>query len=521
MSKHLAALKAQSEILDRILKKMDAEESLLEFTRQAFDIIEPGVTFSDNWHLHAICDHLEAVTSGEIENLVINIPPGCMKSILVSVMWPAWMWIKRPEARIMGASYGVDLSIRDAMKCRDIITSEWYQSNWPSVQIRAGDDQKTKYGLTPGGWRMATSVGGRATGEHPDFKIVDDPMNAAQADSDAERESANIWFDRTLSTRGKSRGARTVVVMQRLHELDTTGHILAEGYDYVHLCLPMRYDGERSKTIIGWEDPRTTKGSLLWPEMFPEKSVRELEKALGEYGTAGQLAQRPAPAGGGILKIDHFQLWPHDRETPVIEYVVQSVDPAYTEKTQNDPTAFQGWGVFTHNGKRGALLLDCWAEHLTFPDLRSKLIDEWHSVYGKTSQRKGKKADVLLIEAKASGLSLIQDLRQANLPAIPYNPGSADKINRAHQAAPILELDCLYILESAKEPGRPVTWARDFISELEKFPNGAHDDQCDAFSQVIIYLRDNGWFELDYAEPDEIEEYDYHSKKKRTNPYAS
>lgn len=498
-----------------------AERSLMEFTRQAFHLIEPGVQFKDNWHLHAIADHLEALSIGEIDNLLINIPPGCMKSILVSVMWPAWEWTRHPELRYMGASYGADLAIRDAMKCRDIILSEWYQRNWPDVMIRAGDDQKTKYSLTAGGWRMATSVGGRATGEHPDRKIVDDPLSAAQADSEAERESANTWFDRTLSTRGESRGARTVVVMQRLHERDVTGHILADLHGYEHLCLPMKYDGVRAKTTIGWEDPRTVKGSLLWPEMFPAESVSKLERLLGEYGAAGQLAQKPAPAGGGVLKTKHFQLWPSKEPLPVIEYVVQSTDPAYTAQTYNDPSAFQVWGTFVYKGKVGALLLDCWAEHLAFPELRTKLITEWHSMYGKGVGRKGKKADILLIEAKASGLSLIQDLHQAGLPARPYNPGSADKINRAHQASPILELDCLWLMESTRDPGRPVTWARDFLEEVALFPNGEHDDQVDAFTQCMIFLRDQGRFELAYAEPDEVEDVDYVAlKKRKENPYA-
>jgi predicted phage terminase large subunit-like protein len=232
------------------------------------------------------------------------------------------------------------------------------------------------------------------------------------------------------------------------------------------------------------------------------------------------MQQRPSPPGGGILKIDHFQLWPHDKELPVIDYVVQAYDTAYTEKTTNDPSAFNAWGVFTHLGKRGALLLDCWSEHLTFPDLHAKMVEEWHAIYGKTDSRKGKKADALLIEAKASGLSLIQTLRQSNLPALSYNPTS-DKISRAHIAAPILELDCLYLLESAKDPGKPVTWARPFVKELEGFPNSEHDDFCDAFTMSMIFLKDGGWLELAYAENDPIEEFDYgRSNRLKENPYA-
>jgi predicted phage terminase large subunit-like protein len=501
-----------------------AEVSLISFAEQAFPIIEPGLQFRNNWHLRAIAEHLEAVSSGEISNLVINIPPGCMKSILVSVAWPAWEWIRNPELRWMGASYGIELAIRDAQKCRDIITSEWYQRYWPSIQLRAGDDQKTKYSLTSGGWRMATSVGGRATGEHPDRKIVDDPTSASQADSEAERETANRWFTRTLSTRGESRGARTVVVMQRLHENDLTGHILSELHDYEHLCLPMEYEShtKRKTTSIGWEDPRTTEGSPLWPEMFPAESVTKLKRLLGEYGTAGQLQQRPAPAGGGILKVDHFQMWPTKDELPLFEYVVQSYDCAFTERTSGDPTACTVWGAFTHKGVKGVMLLDAWSDYLGYPAMRAKVIAEWHSIYGKRDQKSQKKADVVLVEEKASGQSLLQDLRQAQIPAIPYNPGRADKISRAHICAPILELDVVWIPESKKNPGEFVSWAKQFVLQCEQFPNAEHDDYVDTATQALILLRDQGRFELQQAEPDfEEDDHDYVKNPiHRVNPYA-
>jgi predicted phage terminase large subunit-like protein len=284
----------------------------------------------------------------------------------------------------------------------------------------------------------------------------------------------------------------------------------------------MRFEpARRCKTIIGFEDPRTEEGELLFPDRFPEHVVRDLERTLGEYATAGQLQQRPAPPGGGILRIKHFQLWPATRELPVFDLIVQSYDCAFTEKTSGDPTACTVWGVFSWKGKRGAMLLDAWSDYLGYPALRAKAVEEWHSIYGKTDTRKGKKADVVLIEAKASGQSLIQDLRQANVPAVPYNPGNADKINRAHQVAPILELDCLWIPESNKAQGEFVTWARDFVNQVEKFPNAEHDDYVDTFTQAMIYLRDSGWFELARAADDVIEEFDYYAAKKRkVNPYA-
>lgn len=511
-------------LLDLIKREQDrraAQRSLMEFTRQSFGIIEPGQEFCDNWHLHVIAEHLEAVTSGDIRNLVINIPPGCMKSILTSVAWPAWEWANDSTIRVMSASYGVDLAIRDASKTRDIITSEWYRERWCDVVIKPGEDQKTKYALTGGGWRMATSVGGRATGEHPDRKIVDDPHNAKQAESDAERESALTWFDRTLSTRGQSRGASTVVVMQRLHERDVTGHIIADLTGYTHLNIPMEFDGVKRKTFLGAYDPRTKKGELLWPEMFNEDSVTELKQLLGTYGSSGQLAQSPSPVGGGMIKTDFFRLWPVKDGLPAFEYILQSYDTAFTEKTTGDPTGCEVWAVFTYKGEHNAMLIDCWDEHLSYPELRTRVIKDWTTEYGGTSKytpfAKAKRPDRILVEAKASGQSLLQDLRLARVPAVGYNPGLSDKVSRAHQASPTLELGKLWIPESGKNPGHHVSWADGFIKQLSKFPVAEHDEYVDCWSQAIIYMKNEGWFELPKAK-----EIDEPKQKQKTlvNPYG-
>lgn len=502
-----------------------AEASLYEFLKQAWHVVEPGVEFTHGWHLQIICEHLEAMSTGEIRKLLVNIPPRHSKSTIISVVYPVWQWIHNPSEQFLTASYSATLSTRDAAKSRHLLTSPWFQERWGDRFTLSGDtNAKQRYQNDKRGYRISTSVGGTATGEGGSILILDDPHGAQDAQSDAMRNAALEWFDMVWSTRlNNARSDKMATIMQRLHSKDISGHILADLGGWEHICLPAEYDGVKRTTSVFVEgyDPRGKKGDLLWPERVDGKTLKDLKRALGEYSYEGQMMQRPSPPGGGILKVNHFQLWPHDKELPTIEYVVQSLDPAYTAQTTNDPSAFGAYGVFTHAGRRGAILLDCWADHLTFPDLRSKLVDEWHAVYGKTSSRKGKKADALLIEAKASGLSLIQDLRQANLPAIPYNPGSADKVNRAHQASPILELDCVWIPESAKEPGKPVTWARPFLKELEMFPNGEHDDQVDQFTQAMIFLRDNGWFELAYAEPDEIEEIDYYEKKRnKVNPYA-
>lgn len=502
--------------------RRESERSLMGFTKHAWDIIEPGVEFRDNWHLHAIAEHLEAVLKGQINNIVIAIPPGCMKSILVSVMFPAYVWTKDASKRFLGASYGSDLAIRDAQNCHHIITSEWFNRHWgDKVAVQPGEDQKLKYALTGGGWRIATSVGGRATGEHPDFKIVDDPHNAKQAESDAERKTALNWFDRTLSTRGKSRGAKTIVVAQRFHEEDLSGHILAKNMGYDYLCIPMEFDGGQRRTSIGWSDPRKKKDELLWPELFPKQSVEDLKIALGSYGAAGQLQQNPTPEAGGILKTECFRKWPATQRLPQFEFVLQSYDGAFTEDTSGDPSACTVYGVFTHGKQRHVMLIDAWDEHLGYPDLRKRVIKDWPAEYGGGGVGAGQptravRASRILIEAKASGQSLLQDLRKGNIPVVSYNPGRADKVSRAHLSSPFLEAGLIWIPESTKQPNTFVSWAEDFVNQLKRFPVDRHDDYVDTFTQAIIYFRDEGWISL----PKAVDIDDRPPPKAVVNPYG-
>lgn len=528
------ALKAE---VDR-RKAEELKGSLHAFTEHFWQVISPGTEFEDNWHIGVICTHLEAVYRGTIKNLIINVPPGTSKSTLVSVMFPAWVWANDASKRFFGASYSEPLSIRDAMLCRDIIQSDDYRKFFPHVEVKRTDNQKTKYGLTAGGWRMATSVGGRGTGEHPHFKIVDDPHNVKQSESDVQRQEALDWYAGTLSSRGLILNAATIVIMQRLHQMDLTGYIAAQSTykeGWHHIVIPMRHEVGRALPTqhLPFTDPRKKGGELLWPKVFNELKVKTLEAELGTYRTAGQLAQRPAPEGGGILVTEHFQLWSAKKALPDLFYVLQSYDTAFTATTTNDPTACTVWGIGEHesgplSGLRFAVLLDCWTEHMTYPLLRDKVLDDWRADYGGSLQANGKKdplhparkADMILVEDKGSGISLLQDLRTANLPVKGYNPGRADKIARAHIVAPLLEADLFYVLESKKEPGKPVTWARPLLTQCEDFPNGEHDDLVDTFTQASIYLRDAQFLEIRVAPEEEPEELDYHALKGRSNPYA-
>ena len=522
----MGAALSPATVLDLIRRekmKRHASASLYEFVKQSWHVVEPGIPFVPSWHIEQICEHLEAVSQGDIRKLLINIPPRHSKSTIVSVMWPMWEWITAPEEKFLAASYSGTLSTRDNLKSRRLIQSPWYQERWGHLFKLSGDQNaKQRFENDKTGYRIATSVGGTATGEGGSRLIIDDPHGAQAAQSDVMRESDIEWFDTVWSTRlNDPKLDAMVTVMQRLHEKDVSGHILEDIGGWEHICIPAEYDGKRRTTSLGYYDPRTKIGELICPDRFGAAEITALKQALGPYGSSGQLQQDPSPTEGGILNTKCFQLWPADKDLPQFEYILQSYDCAFTEKSTGDPTAFTAYAVFTHKGHRNVMLIDAWDEHLSYPKLRERAIKEWGTEYGSVTNAnpyaRARRPDRVLIEAKASGQSLLQDLRLAKVPAVGYNPGNADKVARAHQASPTLELGLLWIPESKKNRGHAVSWAAAFLKQLEKFPVAEHDDYVDTFSQAIIYLKNDGWFELPVAkDKDEPKQ----AKRERVNPYA-
>jgi len=227
------------------------------------------------------------------------------------------------------------------------------------------------------------------------------------------------------------------------------------------------------------------------------------------------------PEEGGIVKRDWFRLWPDGREFPKFEYIVQSMDVATSEKTQNDPTAHITFGVFKPtDGGMCVMVIDCWQDRLQYPDLRPRIVDEYETVYG--DGREKKRVDVLLIEDKSAGISLIQDLRRAGLPVIPWNPGKADKIQRLSIVSNIIKAGRVWIPESSKRKGFVRDWAEGMVSQVCSFPETAHDDFVDAMSQALRYLRDAGWLTIDFPR-EWVDEDDYidAGHRNRENPYAA
>jgi hypothetical protein len=224
--------------------RLKAEESLLEFLKQAWHVVEPATSYIHGWHIDAICELLEAITHGHLRNVLINVPPRSMKSLTVNVFWPAWEWIQFPERHWLFASHAFPLSLRDSVKCRRLIQSDWYQANWSHiVQLTGDQNQKNRFENTRTGCRLASSVGGSLTGENAHRVIADDPHNVKDRESERMRERVLQWWDEVMSTRlnDLKTGAK-VIIMQRVHENDLSGHVLELG-NYEHLCIPAEYEG--------------------------------------------------------------------------------------------------------------------------------------------------------------------------------------------------------------------------------------------------------------------------------------
>ena len=312
-----------------------AEGSLRAFVEQVWHILEPETPFLSNWHIDLICEYLEAVTAGQITRLVINLPPRYMKSLLVSVLWPVWEWLRAPQTRWLFASYSDSLSTKHSLDRRLVLQSPWYRDRWGDrFQLTSDQNEKTEYRNDRRGVMTATSVGGSATGKGGNRIVVDDPHNPVQAESDRQRQQALDFFLMTLSTRldDKRKGA-IVVIMQRLHTRDLTSVCLDQGY--TPLIIPAEAEYPTTVTFLRSDRSITRAvGDLLWPERENAEDLARQKTALGAYAYAGQYQQRPSPRGGGLFKRDWWKYY--DELPPDMQEHAQSWDLAFKGGGEHD-----------------------------------------------------------------------------------------------------------------------------------------------------------------------------------------
>lgn len=520
---------------ERALKVQRAklEADFGEFVRWAWHILEPGRRLRWNWSIELICRFLADFSRRKFRRGIINVPPRNMKSILVSVCYPVWVWIQDAKAAQERGEGGAEyigpyhqflclsnsdpLALRDASQARNLIEHPDFQALFGHlVSIPAGQNEKSYYRNGSNGHRISQAIRGTMTGKGGDTILIDDPHDAEKAQSDADRQAVlDAYAGKVTSRLNDQAGGGILLIMQRVHGNDLVNFVTKkDGHwsednpgGWVHLVLPMEFELDQPKKSdgvvnpaksMGYHDPRTKAGELLWPERFPVESVRQLESDLratsGVYGASCQLQQRPAPAEGGILRKSWWRIWPDDKPLPVCEHVFLSWDTAYTEKDQKQAaySARTAWGVFWNEQAQAyqLMLLHGWAEQVAYPDLRTKAQDD-------TVQFE---PDAHLIEKKASGISLVQDLKRAGkgrrrVRIRTYMP-DRDKIARAHAASGSLAAGLVWA------PNRK--WATEVIDACGAFPNGAPPsaDYTDTVTQAVLYLTRGWWVE----HPDDREE---------------
>lgn len=452
-----------------------------EFVRRAWHQVDPA-PLRWSWHLDAVCEHLEAVTRRQIRDLVINIPPGCSKSLLASVLWPAWMWSMDPSRRFIVASYAERVVLRDARKHRKLVDGDWYQARWPAVKIprdRTASTAVSIFNTSQEGMRFSTTIpGGDVTGQHCHDALVDDPINphAAEAASGVGLDAVLDWWRGVMPTRFLDHATSTrTLIMQRVHERDLTTEFVRAGATV--LCLPMQF--EQAHPLRWHRDPRAEEGELLCPARIPAAEVERIATIMGPRATAAQLQQRPAPAEGAIFKGEWLtRRW---TELPPGGAFALSVDAAFKGAADSDPVAIQCW--YTVGAEH--YLVDQLCGPMTF----TATLQAIEAMLARWPQCRR-----VLVEDKANGPAILDVLRAKVTGLVAVTP-EGGKIARASAVEPIFAAGQVVLPHEtdARYPDRRrgAPWVTAYVHELLTFPAGAHDDQVDATTQYLITARDS------------------------------
>ena len=443
--------------------------SLAYFVKRAWPHIIPDKLIW-NWHMDAICDHMQALATGGIAShrLLINVPPGSSKSTLVGVMYSAWLWGPggQPWHRYIGAAHEQGLAVRDNRMTRELVTSQWYQRLWP-LKLQGDQNEKLYFENEARGFRQACAVASM-TGLRGHTIGLDDPLSPEKAHSDKERETALRVLSETIPTRlNDPATSAIVIVMQRLHERDPSGFVLSGNLGYDHLLIPMEFEpARRVHTSIGWTDPRQDAGELMFPERFPPHVIERDKKALGSYAWAGQMQQSPTPSGGGLFKDDWWQYY---TEPPALEYRMIYADTAQKTGQENDYSVFECWG-YSRSGQ--AVFLDMIRGKWEAPELMTQARAFWNKHKPGAAPLRAFK-----VEDKVSGTGLIQSLKREGIPMLAIQR-DRDKVTRAYDAAPLIESGNVLL-------PRDAPWLSAFLSETSSFPLGAHDDMVDPMMDAV------------------------------------
>jgi predicted phage terminase large subunit-like protein len=446
-------------------------KSFYEFVKYFWDTIiaEQPVW---NWHIKYLCDELQHIGKRvaarlpkEYDYYIINVPPGSSKSTIISEMYPLWCWTIDPTQRFICGSYASTPAEDIADKCYKIYHSEKFVRLFPEL-VKNSTGGKTHFQNGLLGERYTTSTGSAITGIHAHQKLIDDPMNPQIAASKLERDRANTWVTETISSRNVDDSiTTTIIVMQRLHEQDTTGYLLKkQGLKIKHICIP----AEISKDVRPQELSEFYVNGLFDPVRKPKQRLIVKREELGSYGYAGQMQQRPSPDEGGIIKKAWFTITTRDHPDPIEATIKFQLDTAYTKNTDNDPTAVLSYYILKNN-LYITNAISVWKE---FPDLI-----KWLPKHAK--EKKYRQGSMIHVEPKASGISVVQTIKEeTDLNIVESEPPTDDKLTRLHRCSPKIEAGRVFLHEGG--------WNEDFINQVCGFPNAEHDDEVDCLTAIII-----------------------------------
>jgi predicted phage terminase large subunit-like protein len=459
-------------------------QSFAGFVRYAWKIIEPGTPLRWNWHMQAMCDHLEAISRGHLHpRLIINVPPGSSKSTIVTVLWQAWEWgpLGKRHLRYVSTSFDLENVKRDTGKTLDVVKSEWFRSLWPDVTLKTAG--KLSFGNHDTGSRLGVSFYG-VTGKRGDRLIVDDPHSLKKAESETERDGAvQAFIEGGLNRTNDWETSAIVIVMQRLHEKDLTGVLLAREFGFVHLMIPMEFEPDRRCTTplqvddgsggkTDWTDPRSYMGEPMDLVRVPRAAIEQLKK-IGEYAYNGQYQQRPAPREGGMFKVD---------QVTIVDFA------------PSGGSWVRGWDLAASKDRRSAFTAGVKMKRVNgliyIVDVRR---DRWGPDELRTNIKAVAQADYdtdrstlqsLPQDPAAAGKvqkhDLAEHLGKFNLRIT--TEGRLDKIGRAEPFASQVGLGMVRLVKGA--------WNHDYIEEMRTFPAGAYKDQVDASSRAYGEIID-------------------------------
>jgi predicted phage terminase large subunit-like protein len=462
-----------SEVLTQREEVAQLRLDFADFAQRCFRELNPLVALAMNWHVEIMAAKLTAVYRGEIRRLIVNVPPRYLKSLLGSVAFPAWCLGRQPGTQILCVSYAQDLADKLARDCRRIVMSDWYQRAFPT-RLSAQRQAVGEFETTQQGCRLATSVGGVLTGRGADIIIIDDPLKPEEALSQAQRRAANEWYDHTLYSRlnDKQKGA-IVLIMHRLHEDDLVGHVLAQE-DWEVVRFPAIAEEDETfavETVWGPRHFTRRRGEALHPEREPPAMLEQIRRTIGEYNFAGQYQQAPSPLGGGLVKQAWFRHYAASELPQTFERVVQSWDTANKATELSDFSVCTSWGI----AGKDLYLIDVLRRRMEYPELKRSVREQYERF----------RPSAVLIEDKASGTQLIQELIREGLYAVTRYQPQCDKVMRMHAQTAMIENGFVRLPERAP-------WLASYLHELTVFPNGKHDDQVDSTAQMLDWFKRAG-----------------------------